>query len=135
MQSFVSIRFSQHDRTVLHVIQRAHAQALLHLPHNFFGVKVFSKSSQLLSPNLTKALLVLAPDMLFSSGDWRPRKRKKNAKGGEVCKVVSKSMPRKTFSKRGLDRSQMEQPIKKNKFSYLARSRLRLRPREIWERD
>ena len=39
------------------------------------------------------------------------------------------------FSKRGLDRSQMEQPIKKNKFSYFARSRLRLRPQEIWERD
>ena len=29
----------------------------------------------------------------------------------------------------------MEQPIKKNKFSYFARSRLRLRPLEIWERD
>ena len=29
----------------------------------------------------------------------------------------------------------MEQPIKKNKFSYFARSRLRLRPQEIWERD
>ena len=41
------------------------------------------------------------------------------------------SLPRK-FSKRGLDRSQMEQPIKKNKFSYFARSRLRLRPQEIW---
>ena len=39
------------------------------------------------------------------------------------------------FSKRGLDRSQKEQPIKKNKFSYFARSRLRLRPQEIWERD
>ena len=35
----------------------------------------------------------------------------------------------------GLDRSQMEQPIKKNKFSYFARSRLRLRPQEVWERD
>ena len=45
------------------------------------------------------------------------------------------SLPRKTASKRGLDRSQMEQPIKKNKFSYFARSRLRLRPQEIWERD
>ena len=42
--------------------------------------------------------------------------------------------PRK-FSKRGLGRSQMEQPIKKNKRSYFARSRLRLRPQEIWERD
>ena len=30
---------------------------------------------------------------------------------------------------------QMEQPIKKNKFSYFARSRLRLRTQEIWERD
>ena len=29
----------------------------------------------------------------------------------------------------------MGQPIKKNKFSYFARSRLRLRPQEIWERD
>ena len=29
----------------------------------------------------------------------------------------------------------MEQPIKKNKFSYFARRRLRLRPQEIWERD
>ena len=29
----------------------------------------------------------------------------------------------------------MEQPIKKNKFSYCARSRLRFRPQEIWERD
>ena len=37
------------------------------------------------------------------------------------------------FQKKGLDRSQMEQPIKKNKFSYFARSRLRLRPQEIWE--
>ena len=49
------------------------------------------------------------------------------------------SLPRKPrkLSKRGLDRSQMEQPIKKKKFSYLARSRLRLRlrPQEIWERD
>ena len=45
------------------------------------------------------------------------------------------SLPRKTASKKGLDRSQMEQPIKKNKFSYFVRSRLRLRPQEIWERD
>ena len=45
------------------------------------------------------------------------------------------SLPRKTASKRGLDRSQMEQPIEKNKFSYFARSRLQLRPQEIWERD
>ena len=29
----------------------------------------------------------------------------------------------------------MEQPIKKNKFSYFARSLLRLPPQEIWERD
>ena len=45
------------------------------------------------------------------------------------------SLLRKTASKRGLDRSQVEQPIKKNKFSYFARSRPRLRPQEIWERD
>ena len=44
-------------------------------------------------------------------------------------------LPRKTESRRGLDRSQMEQPIKKNKFSYFARSCLRLHPQEIWERD
>ena len=44
-------------------------------------------------------------------------------------------LPWKTASKTGLDRSQMEQPIKKNKFYYFARSRLRLRPQEIWERD
>ena len=48
---------------------------------------------------------------------------------------IAESLPRKTASKRGLDRSQMEQPIKKNKFSYFARSRLWLRPLEIWERD
>ena len=30
------------------------------------------------------------------------------------------SLPRQTASKRGLDRSQMEQPIKKSKFSYFA---------------
>ena len=30
------------------------------------------------------------------------------------------SLPRKTASKRGLDRSQMEQPMKKSKFSYFA---------------
>ena len=29
----------------------------------------------------------------------------------------------------------MEQPTEKNKFSYFARSRLRLRKQEIWERD
>ena len=65
---------SQHDRTVLHVIQRARAHAPLHLPHKFFDVKrFFTKSSpfsQLLSPNLAKTLLVLAPDMLFSCKDW-----------------------------------------------------------------
>ena len=43
MQNFVSIRFSQHDRAVLHVIQRARAQAPLHLPHKFFDVKSFYK--------------------------------------------------------------------------------------------
>ena len=49
--------------------------------------------------------------------------------------MFEESLPRKTASKRGLGRSEMEQPIKKNKFSYFARSRLRLRPQEIWERD
>ena len=57
---------------------------------------------------------------------------------GEISRLeleFEESLPRKTASKRGLDRSQMEQPIKKNKFSYFARSRRRLRPQEIWERD
>ena len=47
---------------------------------------------------------------------------------------VDESLPRKTASKRGLDRSQMEQPIKKNKLSYFATT-LPLRPLELWERD
>ena len=47
-------------------------------------------------------------------------------------KKVCHRKPRQ-FSKR--DRSQMEQPVKKNKFSYFARSRFRLRLQEIWERD
>ena len=38
-------------------------------------------------------------------------------------KKVCRGKPRK-ISKRGLDRSQMEQPIKKSKFSYFTRSRL-----------
>ena len=41
LQSFVSIRFLQHDGIVLHVIQRVRAQAPLHLPHKFFEVKHF----------------------------------------------------------------------------------------------
>ena len=49
-------------------------------------------------------------------------------------KKVCRGKPRQ-FSKMGLDRSQMEQPIEKNKFSYFARSRLRLHPQQIWERD
>ena len=72
----------------LHIIQCAHAQAPLHLPHKFFDVKVFTKSFQLLLPNLAKALLVLAPDMLFSCGDWATLQAQKNAKGGGVCKVL-----------------------------------------------
>ena len=42
--------------------------------------------------------------------------------GDLILKKVCRGGPRK-FSKRGLDRSQMEQPIKKNKFSHFARSR------------
>ena len=38
---FVSIRFSQHDRFVLHVIQRARAQAPLHLPRMLFDTKLY----------------------------------------------------------------------------------------------
>ena len=40
---------------------------------NFYMKNVFTNSSsfsQLLSPNLAKTLLVFAPDMLFSCGDW-----------------------------------------------------------------
>ena len=55
LQSFVSIRFSQHDRTVLHVIQRARAQAPLHLPHKFFDVKSFYKILPLLPIVITKS--------------------------------------------------------------------------------
>ena len=36
-------RFATSDRIVLHVIQRARAQAPLHLPHKFFDVKSFYK--------------------------------------------------------------------------------------------
>ena len=45
---FCPIRFSQHDRTVLHVIQRARAQAPLHLPHKLFDAKSFYKILPLL---------------------------------------------------------------------------------------
>ena len=45
---FVSIRFSQHDRTLVHVIQRARAQAPLHQPHKFVDVKSFYKILPLL---------------------------------------------------------------------------------------
>ena len=52
---FFSIRFSQHDRTVLHVIQRARAQAPLHLPHKFFDVKSFYKILPLLLIAIAKS--------------------------------------------------------------------------------
>ena len=55
LQSFVSIRFSQHDRIVLHVIQRARAQAPLHLPHKFFDVKRFYKILPLLPIVIAKS--------------------------------------------------------------------------------
>ena len=55
MQSFVSIRFSQHDRTVSHVIQRARAQAPLHLLHKFFDVKSLFKILPLLSIVIAKS--------------------------------------------------------------------------------
>ena len=65
LQSFVSIRFSQHDLTVLHVIQRA---------RKFLDLKSFYEIGSLLpiviALNLAKTLPVLAPDMLFSCGDW-----------------------------------------------------------------
>ena len=54
-QSFVSIRFSQHDCTVLHVIQRARAQAPLRLPHKFFDVKSFHKILPLLPIVIAKS--------------------------------------------------------------------------------
>ena len=59
----------------------APAQAPLHLPHKFFDVKSFIKFppfSQLISPNLAKTLLVLAPDMLFSCGDWATSEAQKD---------------------------------------------------------
>ena len=43
-----SIRFSQHDRTVLHVIQRARALKLPSISHTFFDVKSFYKILPLL---------------------------------------------------------------------------------------
>ena len=55
LQSFVSIHFSQHDRTVLHVIQSARAQAPFHLPHKFFDVKSFYKILPLLPIVITKS--------------------------------------------------------------------------------
>ena len=54
LQSF-SIRFSQHDRTVLHVIQRERAQAPLHLSHKFFDVKSFYKILPLLPTVIAKS--------------------------------------------------------------------------------
>ena len=55
LPSFVSIRFSQHDRIVLHVIQHARAQAPLHLPHKFFDVKSFYKILPLLPIVIAKS--------------------------------------------------------------------------------
>ena len=86
MQSFVSIRFSQHDRTVLHVIQRARAQAPLHLPHKFFDVKRFYKILPLLPIVIAKSrktLLVLLPTCCFRTEIGRTCKRKKNCEQGE----------------------------------------------------
>ena len=40
--------FSQHDKTLVHVIQRARVQAPLHQPHKFFDVKSFYKILPLL---------------------------------------------------------------------------------------
>ena len=37
----------------------------------------------MLSPNLAKTLLVLAPDMLFSCGDWATLKAQKKCEQGE----------------------------------------------------
>ena len=54
-QSFVSIRFSQHDHTILHVIQRTRAQAPLHLPHKIFDVKSFYKILSLLPIVIAKS--------------------------------------------------------------------------------
>ena len=55
LQIFVSIRFSQHVRIVLHVIQRARTQAPLHLPHKFFDVKSFYKILPLLPIVIAKS--------------------------------------------------------------------------------
>ena len=52
---FCLIRFSQHDRTVLHVIQRARAQAPLHLPYKIFDVKSFYKILSLLPIVIAKS--------------------------------------------------------------------------------
>ena len=48
--------------------------------------------------------------------------------------LTHSSLPRKTayIFRGGLDRSQMEQPFKKKKSSYLARAHLQFRPQEIW---
>ena len=75
LQSFVSIRFSLHDRTVTQIPNTSSSarSTLLSLSDTgFLTQKVFTKYfpfSQLLLQNLAKTLLVLAPDMLFSCGD------------------------------------------------------------------
>ena len=67
-------QFAFHNMIVsVYTSSSAGAQAPLHLPHKFFDVKSFYKIlpfSHLLSPNFAKTLLVLAPHMLFSCGDW-----------------------------------------------------------------
>ena len=88
---------SQHDRTLVHVIQRARAQAPLHQPHKFFDVKSFYKILPLL-------LIVIAKSRLNASGISSRHavfvqrlgdlvSAKKMRTGGGVCKVLcQKSM-------------------------------------------
>ena len=49
------VGMSQHDRIVLHVIQRARAKTPLHLPHKFFDVKRFYKILPLLPIVIAKS--------------------------------------------------------------------------------
>ena len=94
LQSSVSIRFSQHDRTVTHSPNNpARAHAPLTLPHGFFEEKGFTKSfrsSHLLSGNLAKTLQVLVYDNFASvrrSTDFE-HVRKATNQGG-VCRDLS----------------------------------------------
>ena len=48
LQSFVSIRLSQHDRTVTQTRHPARSRAPLNLPHRFFDEKSFYKIIPLL---------------------------------------------------------------------------------------